>query len=303
VDESLSHAPGGAGDADDGFHDAPSLLRAAALSVGKPVLTMPGRSAAGNNEIRPSGETVVEWNAVTAIASLLSTIAFILSVLYLRAELKAMERDRYLSITNQLFALWETREFMHAQLWLLHRLEPTTWTDFVKTHRADAGEAAFHQIGSFYDRVGTLIHLGLVRQEEILPTIGAFAIALWQKIEPLVREARRIEHSTLFCNFERMLPACFECYVPSASSATSVRLFEGESTDGQAEPQAPKISQAALRSRLEKNEPLTLLDVRHPAQVAADPRTLPGAILMPIDDVERRLGELPTGREVVAYCA
>ena len=245
----------------------------------------------------------MEWNAVTAIASLLSTIVFIFSVIYLRAELKAMERDRYLSITNQLFALWETRDFMDAQLWLMHRLEPTTWADFVQKHRADAGEAAFHQIGSFYDRVGILIHLGLVRQEEILPTIGAFAIAVWQKIEPLIREARRIEHSTLFCNFERMLPACFECYVPSASSATAVRLFEGGSADGQAGPQAPMISQAALRNRLEKNESLTLLDVRHPPQVAADPRTLPGAILMPLDEVERRLGELPSGREVVVYCA
>src|SRR5262249_5877365 len=111
-------------------------------------------------------------------------VAFILTALYIRAELKALEKDRYLAVTNQLFAIWQTSEFMDAQLWLLHRLKEQTWPEFIKAHRADKGETAFHRVGSFYDRVGTLVRLGLINEQEILATVGAHAVAVWQKIQP-----------------------------------------------------------------------------------------------------------------------
>jgi hypothetical protein len=242
----------------------------------------------------------VDWNAVTAIATVVSMVAYVVTALYIRAQLKAVDKDRYLEVTNQLFAIWETREFMEAQLWLLHRLRETTWQDFVKAHRAEAGEAAFHRVGSFYDRVGTLIRLGVIPKEEILATVGALAIAVWQRIGPLALEARRLEHSTLFADFERMLPACYECYVPAAGPGSTVRPFSLEQS---AAPAVPKVRPAEVLRRLERGEPLTLLDVRPAAQVAAEPRRLPGAIVMPANEVERRRTEVPPEREVVVYCA
>ncbi|CAA7617092.1 metalloregulator ArsR/SmtB family transcription factor [Magnetospirillum sp. SS-4] len=45
---------------------------------------------------------------------------------------------------------------------------------------------------------------------------------------------------------------------------------------------------------------VTLLDVRPPEEYAAG--HLPGAINIPLKELQRRLGELPDGAEVVAYC-
>src|SRR5579862_4714994 len=165
------------------------------------------------------------WNIIIDIATLISTIAYIITALYIRAELRGLDKDRYLNVTSELFGIWQSREFMMSQLWLLHRLEETTWHDFIAAHRADTGEIAFHRVGAFYDRVGTLVRLELINDQEILPTMGGHAIAVWQKIEPLVREARRIENSELFQDFERLLPSCYECYVPSLGQNARVRPF------------------------------------------------------------------------------
>ena len=167
------------------------------------------------------------WDAVTSIATTVSMIAFILTAIYIRDELKGQQKDRYLAITSDLYSVWQSRDFMEMQLWLIHRLEETTWKEFVAKHRSDFGEIAFHRVGSFYDRVGTLVRLGFVDDREILSTIGGYAIAVWNKIEPLVLEARGIENSDLFTNFERILPVCRECYVPTLSQDDQGRPILG----------------------------------------------------------------------------
>lgn len=252
----------------------------------------------------------MNWNEVTAIASAISTVAFIVTALYVRAELKALEKDRYLSITNGLFSMWQSQEFMEAQMWLLHKMEAETWEQFIERHRGDFGEAAFHRIGGFYDRVGTLVRMDLINEDEILSTIGGYAIAVWQKIEPLVREARRIENSVLFDDFEKLLPACYECYVPALGQGQAAQEVRPFSLPRRAEsavhirehPTASRITVAELKRRLTRGAPLTLLDVRSEQQAAEHPKTLPGAIRMPLAALEARYTELPPDREVVAYC-
>ncbi len=238
----------------------------------------------------------MNWDAITAISSVLSMIAFFATAIYIRSQLKQAEKDRYLAITNQLFGIWESREFMEAQLWLLHRLEECTWEAFVQAHRADEGEVAFHRVGSYYDRVGTLVRRGLVDEEEILSTIGPYAIATWQKIEPLVREARRIENSVLFDDFELLIPACRACYVPAEGKLADVLPFS------LAQPRH-RISPSELRKLLEKGADLTLLDVRTPAQVRMHPETLPSAHWIPVPELGARFHELPATSKVIAFCA
>ena len=59
------------------------------------------------------------------------------------------------------------------------------------------------------------------------------------------------------------------------------------------------IEAAELLNRA-KNGLVTVLDVRPPEEFAAS--HVPGAINIPVDQLARRLGELPKGREIVAYC-
>jgi len=59
------------------------------------------------------------------------------------------------------------------------------------------------------------------------------------------------------------------------------------------------VSFAALRERLDDGL-VTLIDVR-PADEFADGH-VPGAVNIPLAELEARLGDLPSGTEIVAYC-
>jgi rhodanese-related sulfurtransferase/DNA-binding HxlR family transcriptional regulator len=61
----------------------------------------------------------------------------------------------------------------------------------------------------------------------------------------------------------------------------------------------PTISRQELLDRLERGD-VVVIDVRPEAEYAAG--HLPGAIWVPPDRLDDRLEELPTGRDVVAYC-
>jgi rhodanese-related sulfurtransferase len=60
-----------------------------------------------------------------------------------------------------------------------------------------------------------------------------------------------------------------------------------------------RISAAELRARLHNGEVL-LLDARPEVEYAAG--HIPGAVSMPLDELEWRLDELPAGVPIVAYC-
>jgi ArsR family transcriptional regulator len=59
------------------------------------------------------------------------------------------------------------------------------------------------------------------------------------------------------------------------------------------------VSRKELMARIKAGE-VTVLDVRPEDEFASG--HLPGAVNIPLDQLKRRLAELPKGREVVAYC-
>jgi len=59
------------------------------------------------------------------------------------------------------------------------------------------------------------------------------------------------------------------------------------------------ISMAELQERLRSNE-VFLLDVRPTVEYQAG--HIPGALSMPLDELEHRLAELPTDKTIIAYC-
>ncbi|UTH76365.1 metalloregulator ArsR/SmtB family transcription factor [Chromobacterium sp. IIBBL 290-4] len=68
---------------------------------------------------------------------------------------------------------------------------------------------------------------------------------------------------------------------------------------GEAAPGLESLSAAELLQRLAQGE-AALLDVRPEEEYAEG--HLPGARNIPLDELERRLAELPAGTEVIAYC-
>jgi rhodanese-related sulfurtransferase len=60
------------------------------------------------------------------------------------------------------------------------------------------------------------------------------------------------------------------------------------------------VGREELARRLEDGEPVVILDVRPASEHAAG--HLPGAVSIPVEELRRRLAELPRDREIVAYC-
>lgn len=60
------------------------------------------------------------------------------------------------------------------------------------------------------------------------------------------------------------------------------------------------VTKEDLKRRLRNKEKLTILDVRPSEEYAAG--HLPGAISVPVKELQRRLRQIPKNREVVAYC-
>ena len=163
----------------------------------------------------------INWEAAAAIASIVSTVAFIASAVVVILQLRQAAHERYFSITAHLFEIWQSPEFQHDQLFLLHVLSCTTWKEFCALGRGERAERALHRVGGYYDRVGNLVRHRLINKEDILPTIGGYAVAVWHRIEPLVKELRLRENAVLFQNYELLLPECHECYVPGIAPLTA----------------------------------------------------------------------------------
>ena len=67
-------------------------------------------------------------------------------------------------------------------------------------------------------------------------------------------------------------------------------------------PSAPRITVNALKRRMDEGEEFTLIDTRNPVAWAQSDSMMPGAIRVPIDELEHNLSRIPNGRPAVAYC-
>ena len=230
---------------------------------------------------------MINWQADAAIATMISSVAIVAGAIFVVIQLRQAARDRYYTITANLFELWQSSEFQDDQLFLLHKLTALSWDEFVANGRGERAERALHRVAGFYDRVGNLIRSGLIREDDILPTVGGFAIGVWQRIEPIVQEARRRENAFLFQNFEAVLPNCRECYVP----VTEIQAAKIESEEVErVEPQEAM--------RLIERDAAIMLDVsKHP-----EGQKIKGAVRANPNDLNGWLTVVPRGKDVITYC-
>jgi len=64
----------------------------------------------------------------------------------------------------------------------------------------------------------------------------------------------------------------------------------------------PRITAEELKGKIERGEPVTVLDVRNDADYAASGKRIPGAVRIPAEELSTRTGELDPAVEVAAYC-
>ena len=63
-----------------------------------------------------------------------------------------------------------------------------------------------------------------------------------------------------------------------------------------------RITPQDVRLMLEAGDRIVILDLRHPLDSVADPRTLPGAVRVLPGDVTSRASTLPRDEEIILYC-
>ncbi len=63
-----------------------------------------------------------------------------------------------------------------------------------------------------------------------------------------------------------------------------------------------RIAPEDLREMLNAGKSVTVIDLRHPAEIERDGMKLPGALIMRPEDLRSRSGEIPREQEIILYC-
>ena len=63
-----------------------------------------------------------------------------------------------------------------------------------------------------------------------------------------------------------------------------------------------RITAGELAAKLAAGEDVVVVDLRHSVDFEADPETIPGAVHVPVEEVEQRADEIPHQHEIVLYC-
>ena len=63
-----------------------------------------------------------------------------------------------------------------------------------------------------------------------------------------------------------------------------------------------RITPEELKHKLDAGEAVMVLDVRHPLEFSAEPQTIPGALYLPLEDLDKGHQQIPRDRDVVLYC-
>jgi membrane protein DedA with SNARE-associated domain/rhodanese-related sulfurtransferase len=63
-----------------------------------------------------------------------------------------------------------------------------------------------------------------------------------------------------------------------------------------------RLDPAELKTMLDREQPVYIVDLRHPLDYLPDPRTLPGAVLLSPDTLVQQSDDIPRDRDVVLFC-
>jgi membrane protein DedA with SNARE-associated domain len=63
-----------------------------------------------------------------------------------------------------------------------------------------------------------------------------------------------------------------------------------------------RMTPEELKRKIDAGDEIAIIDVRHPLEFEADPHVIPGAFYFPLENLER-FSAVPSGREIVTYCA
>jgi len=101
-----------------------------------------------------------------------------------------------------------------------------------------------------------------------------------------------------------LLVSCQNPIAPPAATATLMPTTPPPVTEEESIPtfpsQVPRITPQELKEKLDANEDVIVVDAR--SRKEYDSVHIPGALSIPLSEIEERHGELPQEGEIVLYC-
>jgi rhodanese-related sulfurtransferase len=64
----------------------------------------------------------------------------------------------------------------------------------------------------------------------------------------------------------------------------------------------PRVTVDEVKARLDRGEPIAFIDARSPESWSKSDVQIKGSLRVPVDDVAKRLSDIPRDRSIVVYC-
>jgi hypothetical protein len=137
---------------------------------------------------------------ITAVSIVLAAISVIAASTFYSFQIWNQTRLRRTDLLLRLYGTWDTLEFQEA----FHRIY---WADFHDYDSflecVDGQRHVGSYVATFYDQVGALLRRNLIDYDLVDDLLGNSAIQLWERIGPVLREARlRSDDPRLYEHFE-----------------------------------------------------------------------------------------------------
>lgn len=136
------------------------------------------------------------WDAVTAIAAVISLIVVAYGVTVALRQLKELTRNRHLEAMLRVYELIGSDQARESRRFLYSHLESDP------QHVDDNAWMHVDRVATLFDRIGSLAKANLIPIGELLDSHGDVLIRSWTAVEPYVNHRRRLTGARHVQNFE-----------------------------------------------------------------------------------------------------
>ena len=136
---------------------------------------------------------------VAAVSIVIAAASVVVASTFYSFQIRNQVRVRKTDLVMRLYATWDSLEFQQA-------FHTVYWADFHDYDSAMATTGGERQVWSylfcFYDQVGTLLRRNLIEYDLVDDLLGNSTRQLWEKVAPVIREARERFDPRLYEHFE-----------------------------------------------------------------------------------------------------
>jgi hypothetical protein len=136
---------------------------------------------------------------VAGVSIVIAAVSVAAASTFYSSQIRNQLRLRKTDLVMRLYSTWDSLEFQRS----VHHVY---WADFHGYDSAMATTGGERQVWSyvflFYDQVGALLRRGLIEFDLVDDLLGNSTRQLWEKVGPMIREARERYDPRLYEHFE-----------------------------------------------------------------------------------------------------